>query len=73
MKIGYTRISTKEQSFDLQLDALQKAGCEKIYREVVNGARAERLVLKQMLENLRSGDVLVPGRDILRTEHWRDS
>ena len=59
MKIGYVRVSTKEQSFDLQLDALQKAGCEKTYREVASGARAERPVLKQLLENLRRGDVLV--------------
>jgi DNA invertase Pin-like site-specific DNA recombinase len=59
MRIGYARISTKEQSFDLQLDALQKAGCEKIYHEVASGARAERPVLKQLLENLRTGDVLV--------------
>ena len=59
MKIDYARVSTKEQSFDLQLDALQKAGCEKIYREVVSGVRAERPVLQQLLENLRRGDVLV--------------
>lgn len=59
MKIGYARVSTKDQSFDLQLDALQKVGCEKIYREVVSGARAERPVLKQLLGTLRKGDVLV--------------
>lgn len=59
MKIGYARVSTKEQSFDLQLDALQKAGCEKIYHEVVSGARAERPVLEQLLDTLRKGDVLV--------------
>ena len=59
MKIGYARVGTKEQSFDLQLDALQKAGCDKTYREVASGARAERPVLKQLLENLRRGDVLV--------------
>ncbi len=59
MKIGYARVSTKEQSFDLQLDALQKAGCKKIYHEVVSGARAERPVLEQLLDTLREGDVLV--------------
>jgi DNA invertase Pin-like site-specific DNA recombinase len=59
MKIGYARVSTKDQSFDLQLDALQKVGCEKIYREVISGARAERPVLKQLLGTLRKGDVLV--------------
>ncbi len=59
MIIGYARVSTKEQIFDLQIDALKKAGCKKIYREVVSGARAERQVLNELLENIRSGDVLV--------------
>lgn len=59
MKIGYARVSTKEQNFDLQLDALRKAGCEKIHQEAVSGARADRPVLKQLLDNLRGGDVLV--------------
>ena len=33
MKIGYARVSTKEQNLDLQLDELRKAGCEKIYQD----------------------------------------
>jgi DNA invertase Pin-like site-specific DNA recombinase len=59
VKIGYARVSTKEQSFDLQLDALRKAGCKKIYQETVSGAKAARLQLDLMLDNLRAGDVLV--------------
>src|SRR5205823_1084550 len=59
MKIGYARVSTEEQSFDLQLDALRKAGCKKIYQETVSGAKAARLQLDLMLDNLRAGDVLV--------------
>lgn len=59
MKIGYTRVSTKDQSFDLQVDALQTAGCEKIYKEIVSGARVERAVLNDLLRNIRSGDVIV--------------
>ena len=59
MKIGYARVSTKDQSFDLQLDALQKAGCDKIYREVVSGARAERPVLNQLLDTVRENDIVV--------------
>lgn len=59
MKIGYARVSTREQSLDLQEDALKQAGCEKIYQEVVSGAKAERLVLEDVLAHLRSGDVLV--------------
>ena len=59
MKIGYARVSTKEQSFDLQLDALRKAGCKKIYQETVSGAKAARVQLDLMLDNLSAGDVLV--------------
>ncbi len=59
MQIGYARVSTREQSFDLQIDALRKAGCEKVYQEVVSGANAERPVLDALLRDLRPGDVLV--------------
>jgi DNA invertase Pin-like site-specific DNA recombinase len=59
MKIGYARVSTKDQSFDVQIDALKKAGCEKVYKDVASGARSERPALNEMIENLRSGDVLV--------------
>ena len=52
MNIGYARISTKDQSLDLQIDALRCAGCAKIYQEVASGARARR-------RELRPGDVLV--------------
>lgn len=59
MKIGYARVSTKDQSFDLQLDALKKTGCTKIYRDVASGAKAERPALKDLLDNIRTDDVLV--------------
>jgi DNA invertase Pin-like site-specific DNA recombinase len=59
MQIGYARVSTREQSFDLQIDALRKVGCEKLYQEVVSGAKAERPVLDALLRELRPGDVLV--------------
>ncbi len=59
MKIGYARVSTKDQNFDLQIDDLGKAGCQKIYKEVVSGSKTERVVLEEVLRNLRSGDVLV--------------
>jgi len=59
MKIGYARVSTKDQSFDLQIDILKEAGCEKIYKEVVSGAKTERKVLNELLENIRLGDVLI--------------
>lgn len=59
MKIGYARVSTKAQSFNLQIDALKKTGCEKIYKEIISGAKAERTQLNLMLKDLRKGDVLV--------------
>lgn len=42
MKIGYARVSTKDQTVDLQLDALKQAGCERIYQEVASGAKTAR-------------------------------
>lgn len=59
MHVGYARVSTKDQTVDLQVDALTQAGCTKVYTEVISGASAERPVLKQLLETLRAGDVLV--------------
>ena len=59
MKIGYARVSTRDQSFDLQADALTEAGCGKLYREVASGARTDRPQLDALLADLRAGDVLV--------------
>ena len=42
MLVGYARVSTNEQTLDLQKDALEKIGCTKIYPDVVSGAKAER-------------------------------
>jgi DNA invertase Pin-like site-specific DNA recombinase len=61
MKFGYARISTKDQNFDLQLDALVKVGVEKknIYTDVSSGAKSERKGLDSLLGKLREGDVLI--------------
>jgi DNA invertase Pin-like site-specific DNA recombinase len=59
MRIGYARVSTKEQSFDVQVDALNQAGCDEIYRDVCSGARAERPALGELLSHIRGGDVVV--------------
>lgn len=59
MKIGYARVSTVDQNLNLQLDALRKAGCKKIYKEVVSGAKAERPELTKLLNDLREGDTLI--------------
>lgn len=59
MKIGYARVSTEDQNLDLQTDALDKAGCELIYKEKASGAKIERAELKAALTHLRSKDTLV--------------
>lgn len=59
MRIGYARVSTKDQSLDLQEDALRNAGCEKVFAEVASGAKTARPVLDDLLSRLRAGDVLV--------------
>jgi DNA invertase Pin-like site-specific DNA recombinase len=62
MLAGYARVSTPEQSMDLQIDALKAAGCEKIYQDVASGAKAKRNGLDEALKYLREGDVLVVWR-----------
>jgi DNA invertase Pin-like site-specific DNA recombinase len=62
MDIGYARVSTREQTLDLQLDALKAAGCGKVYTETASGAKAERPVLDEVLSYLRKGDTLVVWR-----------
>lgn len=62
MKIGYARISTADQKISLQIDALRKAGCEKIFHDVVSGSKNERPGLNDALEYIREGDLLVTWR-----------
>ncbi len=62
MLIGYARVSTHDQTLDLQLDALQKASCERIYQDTISGAKTERPGLQDALEHLRRGDTLVVWR-----------
>jgi DNA invertase Pin-like site-specific DNA recombinase len=59
MKIGYARVSTKQQSPDLQIDALRADGCERVYVDVVSGAKADRPELGKLQEMLRPNDVVV--------------
>ncbi len=56
---GYARVSTFEQSLDLQTGALERADCERLFTDQVGGARAERPGLDQVLSPLRMGDTLV--------------
>lgn len=58
--IGYARVSTKEQNLQLQLDALTRAGCSRIFRdEGVSGKFASRPDLDECFRTLAPGDVLV--------------
>ena len=58
MKIGYARVSTRDQNLELQLDALNKAGYETIYQEKVLGASTSRPELERLLKQLRTGDTV---------------
>ncbi len=62
MKIGYCRVSTGDQSLDLQKDALSKAGCEKIFEDIVSGAKSNRPGLNILLEFARKNDQIVVWR-----------
>ena len=62
MRIGYARVSTQDQSTDLQVDALWQAGCDDVFVEKVSGTRAERPKLNECLRMLRTNDKLVVWR-----------
>jgi len=57
--IGYMRVSTGEQSLDLQRDALARTGCERIYDDVCSGRATDRPGLSKALDAAREGDALV--------------
>jgi DNA invertase Pin-like site-specific DNA recombinase len=59
MKIGYARVSTKDQHLDLQLRALKKAGCQKIFREKLSGYTRQRPEFQRMLDQIRFSDTIV--------------
>src|ERR1700756_5044289 len=61
-RFGYARVSTVGQTLDSQLEQLRGAGCSKIYREKVTGARADRRQLLNMLKHLAAGDVVTVTR-----------
>jgi DNA invertase Pin-like site-specific DNA recombinase len=59
MLIGYARVSTQDQNLDLQIEALTKAGCKRVFDDKISGSRADRPGLAKVLEMLREGDTLV--------------
>ena len=59
MRVGYARVSTTDQSPELQLEALRRAGCEKVFTEKASGTKDDRPELARILADvLRSGDTL---------------
>ena len=62
MLIGYARVSTGDQSLTLQIDALEEAGCDRVFQEKVSGIVNTRPNLNQALNFARPGDTLVVWR-----------
>lgn len=62
MLIGYARVSTQDQTLDLQLDALTQAGCKRTYTDTASGSMIDRKGLLDAVDHLRAGDVLVVWR-----------
>jgi len=59
MLVGYARVSTKEQNYEMQIQALRNAGCEKIFSEKESGSSDDRREFKKALTFLREGDTLI--------------
>ena len=62
MLVGYARVSTLEQTLDLQQDGLTKAGCERLFTDTASGSPRERPGLAEALDFARSGDTFVVWR-----------
>jgi DNA invertase Pin-like site-specific DNA recombinase len=62
MKYGYARVSTDGQSLDAQLDELKAAGCQRVFKEKMSGARSDRRELTKLIAKLRNGDTLIVSR-----------
>ena len=58
-KIGYERVSTKDQNLESQVDMLKSYGCERIYSDKVSGRKHKRTELDSCLDYMREGDTLV--------------
>ena len=58
-KIGYARVSTRDQNLDLQTAALRRVDCDRIFEETMSGAKRERPELARVLDHVRAGDTLV--------------
>lgn len=61
-KVGYGRVSTEDQSLDVQIEKLTEAGCSKIFTDIASGSNTKRKGYLALLDYLRSGDTLVVTR-----------
>jgi DNA invertase Pin-like site-specific DNA recombinase len=59
MKIGYARVSTFEQSLDMQLDALEKEGCRQVFTDKVSGIKSSKPAFVRLMQYARPGDTIV--------------
>lgn len=59
MKVGYIRVSKKDQNPDLQRRELEAAGCEKLFEERISSRKEDRPQLRAALDYCRAGDILV--------------
>src|SRR5450631_2428703 len=57
--VGYARVSTEDQSLDVQLNLLKEAGVDKIYKEKASGVKEDRPELAALIEYVREGDTVV--------------
>src|SRR5690348_15613113 len=62
MNVGYARVSTEDQTLDLQLDALVRASCGRVFRDTASGAAVDRPGLRDAVDYVRAGDTLVVWR-----------
>ena len=59
MRIGYARVSTKDQQLGAQLASLAESGCERVFQEKVSGAKRERPELERLFQQLRRDDTVI--------------
>ncbi len=57
--IGYARVSSSSQNLDAQIDSLKHVGCEKVFTDRVTGTARERAGWTELMNYIRSGDILV--------------
>ncbi len=71
-RVGYARVSSLGQHLDAQLDALQQAGCAKVFTDTMTGSRMDRPGWERLLEYVRSGDLVMVTELSRMTRSLRD-